>query len=483
VQPERPTEVSDFYGRKSNKDDGRSVAGQEMDWREDCHKEGLTCGMVFADPDRSASRYARKGRPDYAALLTHIRSGNCQLVSLWESSRGDRKLTAWSELLDLCREKKVLIRVITHGRTYDVNVRRDWRTLADEGVDSADESEKISERALRGKRLAALSGRPHGNLQYGYRRVYDDRGHYVEQVLNETQAAIIRENAEKVAAGTPLFAVMQDLNRRGIPSPAGGKWGTRVIARMVTNPAYRALRVHRGEIVGAGRWPEILDEDTFNMCAALLSDPTRRRQWDIKLRWYLTGVAECSKCPGRLRADVQGRRGARSYTCAQCRKTIIDGAELDRFVEVMLLARLRQPDAASLFTPSSSTAELDEAKEHEKRLRAQLDAHYRNAAAEKLSPTGLTRMEGLLLPDIAAAAARIARLKAPAVLPELSGVDIPTAWPAMPVYTRRRVVQAASAIRVGPAVKGRGFFDPMRLSESRWRGDDLTWGQRWAEGD
>ena len=93
--------VADAYLRKSNKDDGRSVASQEKDYRDDCEREGLTPGRIFADPDKSASRYARKPRPDYAELVEHIRSGGCELLSLWEASRGSRKLGEWVDLIDI----------------------------------------------------------------------------------------------------------------------------------------------------------------------------------------------------------------------------------------------------------------------------------------------------------------------------------------------------------------------------------------------
>jgi site-specific DNA recombinase len=176
-----PTETVDLYLRKSTVDNGRSVAGQHDQLKAGARDEGLMVGRVFTDPDLSASRFARKPRPDYAELLVHIRDGSCRVLGLWESSRGSRDLGEWVALLDLCRAKGTRIWVFTHRRVYDLSRRRDWRTLAEEGIDSADESEKIAERTQRGKRMAAAAGRPAGRLVYGFVREYDERGAYVRR--------------------------------------------------------------------------------------------------------------------------------------------------------------------------------------------------------------------------------------------------------------------------------------------------------------
>src|SRR5215467_1681910 len=105
--------VVDLYLRKSTRDDGRSVAGQNDDMTSAALGEGLTVGRVFADPDLSASRFARKPRPDYTALLAHIEAGSCRVLGLWEASRGSRNLGEWVALLDLCRRQGTKIWVHT----------------------------------------------------------------------------------------------------------------------------------------------------------------------------------------------------------------------------------------------------------------------------------------------------------------------------------------------------------------------------------
>src|SRR5262245_17757248 len=106
--------VVDLYLRKSTKDEGRSVARQEAELTDAAGRHDLTVGRIFVDPDFSASRYRRRERPDYAALLEHVRHGGCEVLGIFEASRGSRDLTEWSAFLDLCRKHKVRIWVSSH---------------------------------------------------------------------------------------------------------------------------------------------------------------------------------------------------------------------------------------------------------------------------------------------------------------------------------------------------------------------------------
>jgi site-specific DNA recombinase len=247
-------DIADLYLRKSNKDGGRSVERQLDEMTGAVGDEGLTVGRVFVDPDLSASRFARRGRPDYAALLEHIRSGNCHVLGLLEASRGSRTLTEWSQFLDLCRAEKVKIWIATHERIYDLSRRRDWKALADEGVLAANESEQLSERVLSGKRKAARAGTPAGRLQYGFTRIYNAKGEFVEQVADPVEGPIVAEMVRRIAAGDTLFQIARDLNERGVTMSGGSPWRGALVRQLVLRPAYAGRRVHHGEDVGPARW-------------------------------------------------------------------------------------------------------------------------------------------------------------------------------------------------------------------------------------
>jgi len=471
---------ADFYGRKSTKDDGRSVASQEKDFRSDCVDEGHEIGRVFADPDRSASRYARKPRPDYDELLKHIQAGDCELLSLWESSRGSRDLGDWVRLLDLCRKHRVLIRIISHGRTYDVRVRRDWRTLADEGVDSADESEKISERVRRGKRMAAADGRPCARLAYGFIRVYDERGKFVEQIEHPEQAPIVREIVTAIKDGKSSGQIAKRLNARGVPTPLGGPWTDKQVRQIAIKPSYAGLRVHQGEVIGPGSWEPIVDPAIWQAAVAILTAPGRKAKADSTLVHWLTGAVSCGLCGHAL--GTTPRRGfGTSYACRNCHRVSASARGLESTIEQIILPRLRREDAAELFVPRADIETVRAAMDEEKALRDRLAAFHAEAGKiNGLSPAAIAAAERDLNPQIEAAAAKVRRLSAPSDCEELEGIDIAENWEDLSVRTRRNVVRRIADVRLAPGTKGDGpRFNPLRLSGSRWINDERTWGEIW----
>lgn len=476
-------EVVDLYLRKSTKDEGRSVDRQLAELTEAAEGEELIVGRVFVDPDFSASRYRRRERPDYAALLAHIRGGDCRMIGILEASRGSRDLTEWSTLLDLCRKLDVRIWVRAHERIYDLSRRRDWRALADEGLDAADESEKISERVRSGKRKAAREGRPPGRLQFGFTRTYDEKGKFAEQLPHPEQAPIVAEMVRRVAAGEPLAAIACALNVCGVMMPGGQPWAGRFVRQTVLSPAYAGRRVHRGEDVGPAAWEPIVDVDQWRTAVAVLTRPERRSTTrGTALAHWLTGAVLCGACrKARLRAATRGASGKpMRYTCDACGRLYVAGKPLEDAVERAVLARLTMPDALSAFQPRAEDATAREAEKTVQALRERLDAHYAEAAEGRLSARGLTIVEGRILAEIESAEARVRRLTLPAVLANVDPADVVARWADFPPATKRSYVMALAELVVAPATRRGPGLDPRRLDQSRWTGDPLTWGEHWA---
>lgn len=490
--------VADFYGRKSNKDDGRSVSQQEADYDSDCDAQGFTRGRKFADPDKSASRFATKIRPDFQELLDHLRTGDCEMLSMWESSRGSREVVEWFTLINLCRQRGILIRIISHARTYDVRVRRDWRTLADDGVDSADESEKISERVIRGKRASATKGLPTARLAFGFRRIYDDRGKFIKQVENPEQAKIVREIFAKYAEGKSGRSIAASLNQRGIPTPArlcpegceadhrhyfGSPWTANQVRQIAIKPSYAGQRVHRGQVIGSGLWEPIVGADLWREVNAILSKPGRKSLNDKTLRYWLSGAMFCPECLGKI-STWQRAHGQRAYGCRTCFASSAPADDVEAFIEPMILNRLRRPDAKHLFSDSADSGELAEA-EHEFKVLADRLAEFRAEGAKPfgLSASAVATAEAGLTPLIEAAKAKVDRATKPSALAaKLKGINVAKEWGTLPVKVRREIVLRLAYIVLGRGTKtGPRVFDPARLAPSRWTGDSRTWGELWAE--
>jgi site-specific DNA recombinase len=494
----------------------KSVTEQLSEAQETAHRESwvIPDDAVFTDNHRSASRFATKPRVGWGQVIAYLESTPIHVLILWEVSRGDRRLGPWIGLLDLCRERNILIHIVKDEETYDPSDPRDRKYLAQEGIEAESESERISKRILRDKRAAALAGRPAGKLNYGYRRIYNERGRYVATVVDEHQKMVKQDYIDEgIASGRPKYAIAADLNRERATtraeawrqarevaagpgdwptrraavraavqhgqrwdSPGGGIWHPTTIVRLAASPTYLGKRIHQGEVVGDTDWPQITDERTFRRIQQRLGGKDQRRQLDTRLRNQLSGAAMCGRdgCGGRFMIGPKGLY----YRCARCVRCSINKATADRLVDKMIKARLLAVDAAVLFVDPEDDGALEIAESEVRTLQERLDDHYAEAAAGRLSARGLGLVEADLMPRIETARARANELGRPSELRGIDPVELAENWEDQPVDLRRRVILGLADIRVSAIGRGKRPT-ASRLAQSRWRGDSLTWGDHW----
>jgi len=457
-----------IYTRVSSdpNDRGHSVAEQEADCRAVCERNAWQVTAVYSDNDRSASRYATRARPEHRKVIRLLESGGADVLVTWEASRTQRDLTAYAELRALCERRGVLLNY--SGRTYDMAEAQDRFSTGLDALIAEKYADDTRERVLRAVRANAGRGRPHGKLLYGYRREYDPKtGELTRQVPDEATAEIVREAARRVMAGETPYAVAQDFDRRGIPTPRGGaRWDLIQIKRLCINPGYAGKRVHQGRVVGDADWPPLLDEATHLALVAKLGDPRRRTQRDSAIRHLLSGIAICGVCGGRIR--VQKNRGFLAYLCVDGFHVSRRETDVDEFVTEVVLARLERPDLADVLAYKSlddeTTAALAEAREK----RARLEGFYDTAAAGELTPAALARIEARLLPEIKAAERRARATVTSPLVAATAGVDARTHWAELSLPQRREIISTLMSVRILPTVRGSRTFNPESIA-IEWR--------------
>jgi site-specific DNA recombinase len=446
-----------IYARRSiRQKNAASVTDQVAGGEGACAGNGWDVAAVIdQDDDRSASRFARKERPGWDQLLASLRAGMADVVVLWESSRGDRKLSEWAAFLDLCRERNVLIHVVSHDRAYDLSKSRDWRTLADEGVNSAMESETISGRVRRGKASAARRGEPYPVPPYGYRAVYHQfTGKREGWVIVPERAAIVREIFARVSDHESLKAIRRDLNERGVPAARGGPWTEQQVRHVAMNLAYASLlRLDDGELID-GTWPPIVTKAQWNACMAVLRPRlTGKRPGGQK--HLLTYLANC-ECGSPLVARIVS--GTPRYSCRKgC--FYIPEEWLDDLVADGICERLSYPDARDLFKSDDtrSAALVNEIAE----LQAQLDEW----AAADISARAYGVKEAQLLPKIERAQRELDALTIP---PALAGIlkaeNVRASWGTYTIQAKRAIITAMTGVEVRKARPGEPRLSPHRVT-------------------
>ncbi|MFG1803341.1 recombinase family protein [Micromonospora carbonacea] len=168
------------YLRVSQDRQGRSTSTDEQDGvlvATASRRGWVVHPTPYLDRGLSASMYGGKPRPDFEQLLRDLASGEfgATLLGIYESSRGSRQPAEWEELIRLAAAAGVRFWVETHQREYDPRNARDRRALREDAIDSAYESDKVSERVRRTAAAKAAEGRPWGVVPYGYQRVRDPR--------------------------------------------------------------------------------------------------------------------------------------------------------------------------------------------------------------------------------------------------------------------------------------------------------------------
>jgi len=123
------------YQRASanKKQQGKSVGDQSRLNQREVGSHGWQLGDSYTDNDRSASRYAKRARPDFKRLIEDITAGRGDVLVLWEIARGQRDLAVYVEIRDLC--VRVGLRFWLVGRSlYDLTDRNDRMALGMQAV-------------------------------------------------------------------------------------------------------------------------------------------------------------------------------------------------------------------------------------------------------------------------------------------------------------------------------------------------------------
>lgn len=358
--------------------DQTSVDRQERICRGTVDDLGLVARHVFVDPNRSAWQRDRK-RPGWDALLKVARDRGIRHIVVYHPDRLMRQPWDLEELLKISEEHGIIL----HGKAShrDLTDPDDRHYLRGEVAHACRSSDDTSRRLQDAMVDRARDGKPQtGARRYGYSKNGMD--------IVEDEAAVVRWMFESFLHGMTPHAISDDLNRRGIPTAQGKRWSIPNVLRLLDSRHVAGIRVFRGQEIGPGIWPAIIDEAMFREVQErrAFRSAITRPQYERRRFYLLRGLLWCSKCGVRMsgRPEPGGRT---VYVCnnfrpaepgaAKCYRRA-GAASLEGFVKdaaVDLLERLDVAGAATmaLLTEDDKAAiEADQAELAE--LKAMWDA-------------------------------------------------------------------------------------------------------------
>lgn len=455
-----------LYLRISESDESStSLVRQEADLRDRAAREGWTVVDVLSDDGISGG--LSRAKADRA--LGMLRTGDADVLAVWKTDRWSRQgLRAVADLDD----------VLTH--------RPDARFIADrDGLDSREASfdamfgilavmariERKNTSVRVRSSIAALrrGGRyAGGNVPYGYRPTANPDGPGRVLVVNEEEASIVREAADRVLAGESAYAVSRDLNERSVPTRRATTWTVQALRQVLTSHAILGRMVHRGELLRGDDglplqvWPPILDLETWTRVRAALGVDLPRQQRAPRRRRarLLSGLISCGLCGASLYVRSNGA-GIAAYGCSArsngrpCAGVSISADEIERYVVETFLGGVGDNEVLE---------EVIEAGADDAAL-ADVDRAIKETATEMTADDA----------DVAELGHRLERLKArrtelrsaprePTVSLVSTGRTYREDWDAADLNGRRAILGATLAIlSIRKGTRGRRTFDASRV--------------------
>jgi len=446
-----------------------SLDTQEADCRALAKRKGWKVAEVYRDAGRSAWSDTRE-RPAFDRMLADLEAGRVAGIVAWKQDRLGRRVAEVAALLDRARKLGAVVATVSDGLDTTTPSGR----MAAQVVAAAAELESAntSIRVRRAMQARAERGDAHGGPRpYGYRR---EDG---TLVVDDEEAAVVRECASRVLSGESIGAILRDLHVRNIRTSTGRKWTRRSLVNTLTSARIAGLREHDGREL-PGNWPAIIDRETHEAIRVALT-PSNHRRATARTYYLSGGLLVCARCGGRLKGRSWTAPVRRAqYHCGGatehngCGGTAITAPPLEDFVASLVIARLSSAAFRKRLEASAADPGVDDLYRQISKLDAaaddlasafgagEVDRHGYKVASER------NVMERRVVE-------RELRARVGERSTVLSGAPSTEAallaWWAGATVTQRHALTAAvvSEIRVGPAIRGKRF-DPGRL-EVDWR--------------
>ncbi|KJS53496.1 recombinase [Streptomyces rubellomurinus subsp. indigoferus] len=347
---------------------------------------------IFSDDDISASKYSTKPRDNYQRLLAAIRRGVVNVILITEMPRLYRRM---EELLELIRlaETTALRRIqTTEGQCFDLSTAEGIHAAIGAVNNAMLESARTSKRIKRKQAARAKAGQVHGGGRpYGY----EADG----LTIRESEAAVIREAADRYIAGESCRDIVLDLNQRGIRTATGKLWRTENLQRTLLKKRYIGIREYRGQEYPAA-WPAILTHEQWQrMEARRLGRSHGWPKGKTGVRKYLlTGLIYCGRCGAEMvgngRTAETGRRAVRRYRCRRtdnygriigCGRTFRIAEPVELLVKEAVLTAFDDPMIAITLAPKVDEDKMRLLVQEYERRRSKVDQLVTDYATDLLT--------------------------------------------------------------------------------------------------
>jgi site-specific DNA recombinase len=465
-----------------------SIARQTADLEALAAREGWTVARILTDNSISG----RKVRANAKTALRMLREGEAEVLAVWKLDRWTRQgIGAIGELVDtLDAAPGARFVALQDGLRSD---QSSWRLIASVLAEVArTEAENTALRVRSaitdGKKRLRFTG---GTVGLGYRTTEHPSGEGRALVLDDVEAALVREIAERALSGETVSSIARSLNGRNEPTPrsearrarqagepqAGldtGTWTTNRIQALLTSEHILGRITSNGELIRdpdglpVAAWPPVIDATLAGRLRAVVRDPRQKpghvpaapRRRAARL---LSGLAYCAHCEGKMHVNTTGARPI--YACVGsivrgCASPTMTAELAERFVEshfLKLVGEVQEFEYVQTAADNGTAAQLVEVEQALQTATGELLRDDVDTAEVLARLASLKALRGELrsIPTLAAGEYR------------LTGKTIAEAWADRDMPGRRAMLKSRidsvsiASLKPGAARK---TFDPSRIT-------------------
>ena len=343
---------------------------------------------VVAEYRDEAISGTQRDRPGLNALLAG--AGTIDIVLAESLDRISRDQEDIAGIFKRLRYARCQLHTISEGIVGEM-------AIGFRGTMAAMQLKDIGDKTRRGQLGRVAAGRIPGGLSYGYRKrlVLDARGEPERGLreIHEAEADIVRHIFAAYVAGSPAREIASDLNRRGISSPAGGRWNGSTISGskarangILRNQLYigrivynrqafdhhpdtrkRASRVNDASAWVTADAPElrIIDQALWDAAVSRLEAQSGMpRHMSRRPKRMLSGLVKCGACGGPVIII-----GTESWGCARRKESgdctnnrTIMTAPLERRVIAAITGDLLHPETVAAYVEEYHRAMAEAAR-------------------------------------------------------------------------------------------------------------------------
>lgn len=289
-------------GKKQERE-GASFTEQRSVIARYAEREGLSIIEWFREIETAAKR----GRPIFASMAKRLRKGEADGFIVHKVDRSSRNYHDWADINDLADEG---FDVRFASDNLDLSTRGK-RLLADvQAVFATDYIRNLKEEVRKG-----IAGRlKQGLLPWGAPLGYVNNGLRGKvKTIDPVTGPMVRRAFELYATGTHSFDTLcAELERMGLRNRQSGRVTRNGLSKMLTNPFYIGLIVHKkGGATYKGVHEPLIGKHLFDRVQALLSGKAQKQAKRNLFRYRR--MFHCAECGYALIGELQ--KGHVYYRC------------------------------------------------------------------------------------------------------------------------------------------------------------------------